>query len=167
MAARAMTFPMRRQALTGMWIPAPGVTRRSSYWSGTPEFYFAKEIDNSRLVKVADRKRNREMVMLVAAMSIFFLLVMTYAWQHFSSVEYGYKIEALKTQRDNTNELNRALRLEQASLRDPERIDVLARRMGLSSPQAGQVMRLDPAASDGGASTMAQASQIAVVTLSQ
>ncbi|HTC91937.1 MAG TPA: hypothetical protein VK699_00610 [Terriglobales bacterium] len=167
MAARAMTFPVRRQALTGMWIPAGGATRRSSFWSGTPEFYFAKEIDNSRLVKVADRKRNREMAMFAAVMSIFFLLVMTYAWQHFSSVEYGYKIEALKAQRENLSELNRALRLEQASLRDPERIDMLARRMGLASPQAGQVMRLDPASNDGGAATMAQASQIAVVTLTQ
>src|SRR5215469_13017592 len=162
MAARAMTFPVRRQMLTGMWMPAPGTTRRSSYWTGTPEFYFAKEIDNSRLVKVADRKRNREMAMLAAAMSIFFLLVMTYAWQHFSSVEYGYKIEALKTQRDNMGELNRALRLEQASLRDPERIDMLARRMGLSSPQAGQVMRLDPVTNNDGTAAMAQASQIAV-----
>lgn len=163
----AMTFPVRREALTAMWIPANEVVRRTSYWTGTPEFFFAKEIDNSRLVKVADRKRNREMAMLAAAMSIFFLLVMTYAWQHFSSVEYGYKIEALKAQRDNVSELNRALRLEQASLRDPERIDMLARRMGLSSPEAGQVMRLDPVMNDGGTAAMAQASQIAVVTLSQ
>lgn len=167
MAARAMTFPIRRQALTGMWMPAPGAARRSSFWSGTPEFYFAKEIDNSRLVKVADRKRNREMAMFAAAMSIFFFLVMIYAWQHFSSVEYGYKIETLKTQRDNLTELNRALHLEQASLRDPERIDILARRMGLASPQAGQVTQLDPAANDGGAPAIARASEIAVVTLSQ
>jgi len=167
MAARAMTFSLRRQVLTGMWMPAPGAPRRSSFWSGTPEFYFTKEIDNSRLVKVADRRRNLEMAMFSAAMSIFFLLVMTYAWQHFSSVEYGYKIETLKAQKDNLTELNRALRLEQASLRDPERIDMLARRMGLASPQAGQVTQLDPAANDGGAPAIAQASEIAVVTLNQ
>jgi len=167
MAARAMTFPVRRQALTGMWMPTAGVARRSSFWSGTPEFYFAKEIDNTRLVKVADRKRNREMAMLAAVMSVFFLLVMTYAWQHFSSVEYGYQIETLKTQRDNLSELNKALHLEQASLRDPERIDMLARRMGLSSPQAGQVTQLDPAANDGGAPAIAQASEIAVVALTR
>jgi len=167
MAARAMTFPVRRQALTGLWMPATSVARRSSFWSGTPEFYFAKEIDNSRLVKVADRKRNREMAMLAAVMSVFFLLVMTYAWQHFSSVEYGYQIETLKTQRDNLSELNKALHLEQASLRDPERIDMLARRMGLSSPQAGQMTQLDPAANDGGAPAIAQASEIAVVTLTR
>ena len=163
----AMTFAVRSGALTGLWMPANEAVRRSSYWTGTPEFYFVKEIDNSRLVKVADRKRNREMAVLAAAMSIFFLLVMTYAWQHFSSVEYGYKIEALTTQRDNVSELNKALRLEQASLRDPERIDMLARRMGLGSPQAGQVMRLDRVTNDDGTAAMARASQIAVVTLAQ
>jgi len=39
--------------------------------------------------------------------------------------------------------MNRALRLEEASLRDPERIDTLARKLGLQSPQAGQVMHMD------------------------
>ena len=68
---------------------------------------------------------------------------MTFAWQHFKAIEYGYRIESLQVQRDGLVEMNRALRLEEASLRDPERIDVLARKLGLQSPQAGQVMRLD------------------------
>lgn len=149
--------------LTGVWYPA-GSPRRSRAWSGTPEIYFAKQIDNSRLIKVADRKRNREMAMFTVALGTLFLLVMVYAWQHFSAVEYGYKIEALKSQRENLVEMNRALRLEEASLRDPERIDLLARRMGLASPQAGQVMRLEPAASEVDAPVLARASEIAVVT---
>jgi hypothetical protein len=33
--------------------------------------------------------------------------------------------------------------LEEASLRDPERIEQLAARMGLVAPQAGQVMHLE------------------------
>jgi cell division protein FtsL len=32
--------------------------------------------------------------------------------------------------------MNRALRLEESSLRDPERIDEMARKMGLQSPAA-------------------------------
>jgi len=35
--------------------------------------------------------------------------------------------------------------LEDASLRDPERIDVMARRMGLVPPEPGQVIRMDGA----------------------
>ena len=66
------------------------------------------------------------------ALGCLFLLVMTYALQHFKAIEYGYKIESLKSQRDSLVEENRALRLEEASLRDPERIDRMARQIGLA-----------------------------------
>ncbi len=113
--------------------------------AGAPEIYFFKPIDNSRLVAVADHRRNREMAQFFIAACVLFLVVMVYAWQHFSAIEYGYRIEAMKSQRDSLSELNRALQLEDASLRSPERIDALARQMGLVSPQAGQVQRLEPA----------------------
>ena len=129
--------------------------RRPRCWNGTPEVYFTKPIDNSRLVKVEDAGRSREMKQFRIALCCLFLLVMTYAWQHFKAIEYGYKIETLKTQRDGLAEANRALRLEEASLRDPERIDTLARRLGLQSPKAGQVIRMDTALPDAGASVLA------------
>ena len=136
---------------------------RKSFWVGTPEIYFSKNIDNSRLVKVEDPRRAREMRQFGIALGCLFLLVMTYAWQHFKAIEYGYKIESMKIERDGMAEMNRALRLEDASLRDPERIDQLARRLGLQSPQAGQVMRLD-GSDDTGAPVMASVSPIPVIS---
>ena len=53
---------------------------------------------------------------------------MTYTWQHFKAIEYGYKIEFMKNERNGLSELNRTLRLEEASLRSPDRIDRLARQ---------------------------------------
>src|SRR5271154_2620306 len=100
--------------------------QRKRTWTGTPEIYFAKPIDNSRLVKVEDPQRSREMKQFGIALCCLFLLVMTYALQHFKAIEYGYKIEALKSQRDGLAEMNRALQLEEASLRNPGRIDTLA-----------------------------------------
>ena len=117
--------------------------RRKCSWTGTPEIYFARPIDNSRLVKVENPQKSREMKHFGVALGCLFLLVMTFAWQHFRAIEYGYKIETLRMQRDGLVEMNRALRLEEASLRDPERIDMLARKLGLQSPQAGQVMHMD------------------------
>src|SRR5216683_1850333 len=96
-------------------IPA---ARRNTFFTGTPEIYFAKAIDNSRLVKVEDPRRKREM--------------------------------------KNLTEMNRALHLEDASLRDPERIDVMARRMGLVPPEPGQVMRMDSAAAESNTPVMAR-----------
>jgi len=117
--------------------------RRRSCWTGTPEIYFTKSIDNSRIVKVEDPQRGREMKQFGIALGCLFVLVMTFTWQHFKAIEYGYKVEALRNQRDGLGEISRALHLEEASLRDPERIDMLARRLGLQSPQAGQVIRMD------------------------
>jgi cell division protein FtsL len=122
--------------------PSVVLSHRPS-WTGTPEIYFSKTIDNSRLVKVEDPRRVREMRQFGIALGCFFLFVMAYAFQHFKAIEYGYRIETLKSQRDGLIELNHALRLEEASLRDPERIDRLARSLGLESPQAGQVIRMD------------------------
>ncbi len=130
---------------------------------GIPEIYFPKRIDNSRLVKVADRERNREMAMFTASVVLLVALVMGYAWQHFSAIEYGYRIEAQKAERDRLSELNRALRLEEASLRDPERIDVLAREMGLSSTQPGQVVHMDAVPAEPEGPVMAQVAAVTVV----
>src|SRR5260370_8744248 len=107
-------------------IQVPIESQRRSFWSGTPEIYFAKGIDNSRLVKVEDPRRTREMRQFGVALGCLFLLVMAYAFQHFKAIEYGYKIEALKSKRKGLVELNRALRLDEPSLPDPERLDPFA-----------------------------------------
>jgi cell division protein FtsL len=132
--------------------------RRNAFFTGTPEIYFAKAIDNSRLVKVADPARNREMKQFCTALACLFLLVLTYAWQHFRAIEYGYQIESAKRQLSNLTEMNRALHLEDASLRDPQRIDVIARRMGLEPPEPGQVIRMDSTTADVQGPVMASAS---------
>jgi hypothetical protein len=139
------------------------VARRRSLWTGTPEIYFSKGIDNSRLVKVEDPRRSREMRQFGIALGCLFLLVFTYAWQHFKAIEYGYLIESSKREFREKTELNRALRLEDASLRDPERIDVLARRMGLVPPEPGQVIRMEGSPADTQGPVMASAAPIMVV----
>ena len=145
-------------------IQPPLPTRRRSCWSGTPEIYFSKAIDNSRLVKVEDPRRTREMRQFGFALVCLFLLVMGYAFQHFKAIEYGYKIEALKSQREGLIEMNRALRLEEASLRDPERIDHMARELGLQSPQAGQVIRMDVAGPETSGSVVASMTPVSVIS---
>ena len=144
-------------------VQVPLAPRRRS-WTGTPEIYFTKPIDNSRLVKMEDPRRTREMRQFGIALAFLFMLVMGYAFQHFKAIEYGYRIEALKSQRANLIEMNRALRLDEASLRDPERIDRIAREMGLQSPQAGQVVRMDGSIPESSGSVVASLTPVAVVS---
>jgi cell division protein FtsL len=120
----------------------------------TPEVYFHKHIDNSRLVKADDPERRREMRTFTTVMSVFFVLVMVYVWQHFAAIEVGYKIEAQKLQVQQTQEQNRQLRLSEAQLTDPGRIDRMAKQLGLDAPQPGQVVRQE---GDANAPVVAQA----------
>lgn len=107
------------------------------------EVFFAKYIDNSRIVKADDPVRQREMRSFTLAMSIFFMLVMVYVWQHFAAIEVGYHVETQKVQVEQLREQNRELRLTEAQLTDPQRIDQMAKQLGLNVPEPGQVVRPD------------------------
>ena len=109
----------------------------------TPEVFFSKHLDNSRIVKADDPERRRDMRMFTAVMSVLFCLAMVYVWQHFSAIEMGYKIEAQKTQVEVLREQNRQLRLNESQLTEPGRIDKIARQLGLDQPAPGQVVRTE------------------------
>jgi len=153
---------MTAAAVAAIRSCGPAVGRRP-FWTGTPEIYFAKAIDNSRLVKVEDPRRSRERRQFCAALVFFFLLVFGYTWQHFRAIEYGYQIESAKRELSGLTEMNHALRLEDASLRNPERIDLLARRMGLMPPEPGQVIRMDAVTGDGQGPVMASTAPVTVI----
>lgn len=116
----------------------------------TPEIIFPRHIDNSRLVKAADPVRVRQMRTFSVAVGVFLLLVMIYGLQHFSAIEGSYRVESEKQVRDQLREENRQLRLSEAQLTQPGRIDAMARSLGMSEPQPGQVVhgdfRPDPSA---------------------
>jgi cell division protein FtsL len=120
----------------------------------TPEIFFTKHIDNSRIVKADDPERQREMRTFAGVMITLFVLVMVYVWQHFSSIEIGYQVESQKAQVEQLREQNRQLRLTEAQLTDPGRIDRIARQLGLDTPEPGQVVRAE---GDPNAPVMAQA----------
>ena len=80
------------------------------------------------------------------AMALLFGLIMMYGWQHLSAIEYGYRIESEKQQVQQLEEQNRQLRLTEAQLGDPARIDQMARQLGLTAPRPGQVVRPDATA---------------------
>jgi cell division protein FtsL len=162
--AAGVLYPTMLQA--GEWSDQAAMQPRGMF-IGTPEIYFTKRIDNSRVVKVTDPKRRREMLTFGITLGILFLLVMVYLWQHFSAIEYGYKIEQLKLESDTISESNRALSLEEASLKDLPRIDRMARELGMQRPVAGQWQPLDTATTDPATPVMARVNGIMVVSALQ
>jgi cell division protein FtsL len=130
-------------------------TQRARRRGPTPEMFFAKHIDNTRLVKADDPERQRDVRTFTLVMTLLFALTMVYVWQHFSAIEVGYRVEAQKQQVELLREQNRQLRLSEAQLSDPGRIDQIARQLGLNAPLPGQVVR--PDGSGGMAPVLAQA----------
>jgi len=107
-----------------------------------PEIYFVKQIDNSRLVREVDPEKRRECFRLLPLGILVFLSGLLFSWQHLQCVRAGYEIEDLKAQRAAAQEWNRQLRLQQAALADPQRIDTLARKdLGMVSPSPRQVIQ--------------------------
>jgi len=117
--------------------------QRSRRRGPTPEMFFTKHIDNSRIVKADDPERRKEMRSFTIAMTMFFFLTMVYVWQHFSAIEVGYSVEDQKHKVELMREDNRQLRLMDAQLSDPGRIDHIAKQLGLSEPLPGQVVQQD------------------------
>lgn len=118
----------------------------------SPDLLFEKEIDNSHLVREIDPARRRQCCTLLGMGGLVFVFLFVFALQHFYCVRYGYEIARLRAEQTSLNEWNQKLRLEQAQLSDPMRIDRLARtELGLESPQPEQIIRLgvDPASPAG------------------
>jgi cell division protein FtsL len=111
--------------------------------AGFTDIHFVKRIDNSRLRREVDREKRRECFCLLGLVVLVFLFGLHVAWQSFQCVRDGYQIEEVKAQRAALLEWNSALRIQHASLADPQRIDTLARRqLGLASPGPQQVIRV-------------------------
>jgi hypothetical protein len=106
----------------------------------TPEFFFVHHVDNSRLLKSPDPVRVREMRLFSAAVFFLFTLVMVYGMQHYYAIEGSYHVEQEKQTLSQLREENRQLRLAQAELTQPGRIDTMARALGLAAPLPGQVI---------------------------
>jgi cell division protein FtsL len=162
MAIWAAALPQRMSATVEN--TAPAAPRR--YMPGAPEIYFRKTIDNSRLVRAVDQERKRELHMFTFTVAICFLMAVFYICQHCRSIQCGYQIEELRANRDQMAEVNRTLKLEEATLKEPGRIDALARGMGMALPMVGQVQRMDQAgALDSGAPIMARAVNVSVISV--
>jgi len=108
------------------------------------EYFTIKRIDNSRLVRPAPPARLHGFWRRVAVGAAMAGCLLSYAWQHFQSIQLRYQVEQLESRRAQAAELNQQLHLEVATLRSPMRVDAIAReQLGLTTPVPGQITRMD------------------------
>ena len=110
----------------------------------TTEFHTLKRIDNSRLVRHIEPVRLHGLYKTAALGVVVTMFLMLYVYQHFRCIDLSFQLEDLKSKQTQLSSLNSELRLEIEGLRDPQRIDVIARRhLGLTEPLPTQVQEYD------------------------
>jgi len=108
------------------------------------QFHTVKRIDNSRLVRNVEPVRLRSYYRTAGLGAIVAAFLMMYIYQHFRCIDLSFQLEDLKARQTQSMALNSELRLEIEGLRDPRRIDVIARRqLGLTQPMPTQVQEYD------------------------
>jgi cell division protein FtsL len=104
------------------------------------EFFTVKKIDNSRLVRHVEPVKLRNLYKTVALGGIIAVFCTLYIYQHFRYIDLGFQLEELKGKQEQARIANGKLKLDIATLRDPHRIDLIARhQLGLTQPTASQV----------------------------
>lgn len=113
------------------------------------EYAIKKDVRNNPIVREVDEARQRQMWRSFAIGGVLVLVVLFSAWQHFELVQHGYKVQRLEKDRATELEIGRHLRLEIETLRSPERIENLAKKLNLVAPlreQAIVIERVAPSA---------------------
>lgn len=115
------------------------VAGRSRY----PDVYYDRDIDNSHLVAQPDPEQGGKCRRLMSVCAILFAVLFSIGMIHFKCVHYGYEIAQLQAERAKLDEANQKLRLDQALLSNPQRIDQLARQdLALAPAQPQQVIHI-------------------------
>ncbi len=108
------------------------------------EFHTVKRIDNSRLVRHVEPVKLRKLYRTVALGGVVAAFFTLYIYQHFRCIDLSFQLEDVKARQSEVASLNSSLKLEIAGLRNPMRIDVIARRqLGLTEPLPAQVQEYE------------------------
>jgi len=108
------------------------------------EYAIKKDVRNNPIVREVDEAQKRELWRSVA-IGVFLVAVLLFsAWQHFELLRHGYQIERMQRERAAEKEVNRHLRLEIESLREPARIEKIAKeRLQLVEPSADEAIVIE------------------------
>ena len=92
------------------------------------EVHFEKRIINNHVIREADVKSHRDYIVVTVLAAMFLFGLFAYGWQHYQWTQYGYRIEEAQKKKEQLAEIGRQLVLENETLRNPQRIDSIARR---------------------------------------
>ena len=96
---------------------------------------------NRYLVRQRDRRRMHELLRVAIAILVVGLALLGYTWLHLELMGSGYRVEGLETQLHELERRERHLRLEEAYLSSPQRVETRAsKELGMKPPELGQLV---------------------------
>ena len=100
-----------------------------------------RPVVNTYLVRERDRRRQRELAVVLLSVLCLGGGLLAYTWIHLEVLSTGYKIDKLETQLLELTRTERQLSLEAAYLASPQMIEERARRdLGLEPPALDRVI---------------------------
>jgi cell division protein FtsL len=105
------------------------------------EYAFRRPVVNTFLVRERDRRRQRELVRVLAVVLCLGGGLLAYTWIHLEALRTGYAIDTLEKRLAELSQKERRLRLEAAYLAGPSQIEQRAtRELGMQPPVLEQVV---------------------------
>jgi cell division protein FtsB len=105
------------------------------------EYALRRPVANAYLVRERDRRRLRELGLVLLAVLPLAAALLAYTWIRLEIVRTGYRIDTMERQLENLMQVERRLRLDAAELSRPQLIEERARReLGMTSPNLDQMI---------------------------
>lgn len=107
------------------------------------EYAIKKDIRNNPIVREVDEARQRQIWRSLWVGGLLVAVLLFSAWQNLELVQHGYQLQRLQQQHADEVEINRRLTLELETLRSPERIEDLAKKLNLITPPPDRVVVIE------------------------
>lgn len=107
-------------------------------------YFFAKRVDNSRIVREADPRARGTCWSAIGAGCAIVVLLTGMLAPSVGGILAGYQLQALKQEQQRLLDERKNLEVEEAALVSPERMERLAEAQKLGKPGPGQLIHLNP-----------------------
>ena len=104
-------------------------------------YAFTRPVANAYLVRERDRRRVKELVMVLVVVASLGIGLLAYTWIHLQVLATGYRIEELEQGLRDLTRKERELRLQGSYLESPQMVEERAtNELGLKPPEIEQVV---------------------------
>src|SRR5829696_6239595 len=107
------------------------------------EYAIKKDVRNNPIVREVDSERQRQLWKSLVIGGLLVVVVLFSTFQNFALVQHGYALQRLQEEKTAEQDINRHLHLELETLQSPERIEAMAKKLNLITPQRDQAIVIE------------------------